>query len=166
MARRPDIVDVWIFRVGDDGTAEVLMLHRAPERVLPNLWQGVSGQIEPDEGVVAAAWREVREETGYTEADVETAYHLDYVSEFLWEPLDATISSVYFGFRVHGGRDPVLSHEHDRFEWVPIDEAVAGVVWPGYREALERLRDNLLDPVRAPWFELDARPRRSAGSAG
>jgi 8-oxo-dGTP pyrophosphatase MutT (NUDIX family) len=165
MARRPDIVDVWLFRVTPDATAEVLMLHRAPERVLPNLWQGVSGRVEPEERVVEAAWREVREETGFTDADVETAYHLDYVSEFLWEPLDATISSVYFGFRVRGDRDPVLSHEHDRYEWLPVDAAISQVVWPGYRVALEHLRDNLLDPERAPWFELDARPRRSAGSA-
>ena len=165
MARRPDIIDVWLFRVRD-GRAEVLMLHRAPERVLARLWQGVSGRVEPDERVVDAAWREVREETGYTAADVEIAYHLDYVSEFLWEPLDATISSVYFAFRVPGDREPVLSHEHDQWEWLPIEDAIRRVVWPGYRIGLEHLRDNLLDPERAAWFVLDGRGTRGGPSAG
>jgi 8-oxo-dGTP pyrophosphatase MutT (NUDIX family) len=108
----------------------------------------------------------VLEETGFTAEDVEIAYHLDYVAEFLWEPLDAVISSVAFAFRVRGDLDPVLSHEHDAFEWLPIDAALQRAVWPGYREALARLRDHILDPDRAAWFELDARPRRSARSAG
>jgi hypothetical protein len=37
------------------------------------------------------------------------------------------------------------------------------VIWPGYRTAIERIRDDLSDPDRAPWFELtlagDRRPR-------
>jgi hypothetical protein len=29
------------------------------------------------------------------------------------------------------------------------------VIWPGYRTAIERIRDDLGDPDRARWFELD-----------
>ncbi len=32
--------------------------------------------------------------------------------------------------------------------------AHAEVIWPGYRTAIERIRDDLADPDRAPWFEL------------
>src|ERR687890_234051 len=56
MARRPDLIDVWPFRVVG-GRCEVLLLHRAPGRVLAGLWQGVSGLIEPGESIVAAAGR-------------------------------------------------------------------------------------------------------------
>ena len=46
---------------------------------------------------------------------------------------------------------------------MPIDEAHREVIWPGYRAAIERIRDDLSDPERAPWFELtlegDRRPR-------
>src|SRR5215211_844716 len=137
MARRPDLVDVWPFRVVD-GSAEVLLLHRVPGRVLAGLWQGVSGLIESGESIVAAARREVLEETGFTGAVVEAQYHLDYAAEFLWEPSDALITSAYFAFRIAPVQDPVLSHEHDEFRWVSLEEALEISVWAGYREALIR----------------------------
>jgi hypothetical protein len=57
----------------------------------------------------------------------------------------------------------VVSHEHDDARWLPLADARREVVWPGYREALDRVAFDLLDPERAPWFELDlegARARR------
>jgi hypothetical protein len=37
---------------------------------------------------------------------------------------------------------------------MPLSHAHREVVWPGYRTALERIRDDLSDPDRAAWFEL------------
>jgi dATP pyrophosphohydrolase len=153
MTRRPDLVDVWLFRTPGEGT-EVLLMRRSRTRVLAGLWQGVSGLVEPGERVVDAARREVIEETGFVGAAIEARYHLDYVAEFLWDPLDALMASAHFAFRIGPRIDPVLSHEHDAFRWVSVEEAISVAVWPGYREALTRLRDNLLDPDRAAWFEL------------
>lgn len=152
--RRPDLVDVWVYRTGAAGP-ELLLLHRAPQRVLPGLWQGVSGLIEPGESVVDAAWRELREETAIERSSVEGFYHLDFVAEFLWVPSDALMTSAYFAARVRPDTQPVLSDEHDEARWVSFDDALAVAVWPGYREGIARIRENLLDPGRAPWFELD-----------
>jgi dATP pyrophosphohydrolase len=160
--RRPDLVDVWLFRIIGD-TTEILMLHRAAHRVLPGLWQGVSGLVEGDEVIVEAAIREVREETGLEDADVEGWFHLDYVAEFLWEPADALMTSAYFAVRTAPAWEPILSHEHDAYEWLPFDLALRRAVWPGYREALIRLRDNVLDRERAPWFELTTDRTRIPG---
>lgn len=164
MTRRPDLVDVWPFRV-DGGGAEVLLLHRARHRVLAGLWQGVSGLVEPEERIVAAARRELFEETSFDEPDIERFYHLDYTTEFLWDPDDALMTSAYFAARIRLGRDPVLSHEHDDFRWVTLDEAIEIAVWPGYREGLRRLGENLLNPDRARWFEVGRTPdsRQAAG---
>ena len=54
MTFRPDLVDCWVFRVGPSGT-EILLLRRAPGRILPGLWQCVSGSLEDDERVTAGA---------------------------------------------------------------------------------------------------------------
>jgi dATP pyrophosphohydrolase len=154
--RRPDLVDVWLFRaIG--GTVDVLMLHRAAHRVLPGLWQGVSGLLEEDESISDAALREVREETGLDRSAIEAFFHLDYVAEFLWEPSDALMTSAYFAIRTPPAWEPQLSHEHDAYEWLSLDDALHRAIWPGYREALIRLRDNVLDRERAPWFELSLR---------
>jgi len=150
---RPDLVDVWIFRVLDE-EPQVLMLHRAPGRILPGLWQGVSGKIEDGERIIEAALREVREETGITGAAIERLYSLDFVASFLWEPVDAVMTSVYFALRVRPDAEPALSHEHDDHRWLSISDALAASVWPAYREGIERVRDCILHPERAPWFEL------------
>ncbi len=47
-----------------------------------------------------------------------------------------------------------LSHEHDGARWLALADAHREVVWPGYRTAIERIRDDLADPARLPWFEL------------
>jgi dATP pyrophosphohydrolase len=150
---RPDIVDVWIYRDGTDGP-EVLLLRRVPGRVLPGLWQGVSGGLEADERVVDGALRELREETGFARPVVEAFFDLDFVNQFHFPPVDAVMTSAMFAARIRHGAEPALSHEHDRYRWVPLQQAIDEVVWPGYREAIRRIEENLLDPVRALWFEI------------
>jgi 8-oxo-dGTP pyrophosphatase MutT (NUDIX family) len=157
---RPDLVDVWIFHVDAAGELAILMLRRAPERVLAGLWQGVSGALEGDERIVDGALRELREETGLRRTDLQAFYDLDQVNHFHVAPIDAVVSAAIFAGRVATRIDPRLSHEHDAFEWLPAAEAIRRCVWPGYRESIARIRDHLLDPALARWFELEpASPR-------
>ena len=155
---RPDLVDVWIFRLVAD-EPQILMLRRAPGRVLPGLWQGVSGKIEDGERIVDAALREVREETGIQGAAIEGLYSLDFVASFLWDPSDAVMTSVYFALRAGADVEPVLSHEHDDHRWLSIADAMSASVWPAYREGIERVRACVLDPGRATWFAIPLDPR-------
>jgi 8-oxo-dGTP pyrophosphatase MutT (NUDIX family) len=163
---RPDLVDCWVFRVvlsaRDVPSTEVLLLRRAPGRILPGLWQCVSGSLEAGDRVAIGALRELREETGLGPADIDAFYDLDLVNQFHEPSYDAIVSAAVFAVRVRNGAEPTLSHEHDAARWLPIDDAHAEVIWPGYRTAIERIRDDLTDPERAPWFELtlegDRRP--------
>ena len=53
---------------------EYLLLKRAPtKRIAPNRWTGVGGRVEPGEfsNVRASALRELKEETGFSEADID-----------------------------------------------------------------------------------------------
>jgi 8-oxo-dGTP pyrophosphatase MutT (NUDIX family) len=164
---RPDLVDCWIFRVvhsaRDVPSTEVLLLRRGPDRILPGLWQCVSGSIEPGDRIAVEALRELREETGFGPDQIEAFYDLDLVNQFHEPSYDAIVSAAVFAVRIRNGAEPTVSHEHDGARWVAIEQAHSEVIWPGYRTAIERIRDDLDDAERAAWFELtfegDRRPR-------
>ena len=155
---RPDLVDCWIFRVVRSSrgvpSTEILLLRRSPGRILPGLWQCVSGSLEDADRVAIGALRELHEETGFGPDSIEAFYDLDLVNQFHEPSYDAVVLAAVFAVRVRADAELQLSHEHDGARWLPIDQAHAEVIWPGYRTAIERIRDDLSDPERAPWFAL------------
>jgi 8-oxo-dGTP pyrophosphatase MutT (NUDIX family) len=155
---RPDLVDCWIFRVvrsaRDVLSIEVLLLRRAPGRILPGLWQCVSGSLEDGDRVAIGALRELREETAFGKEDIDAFYDLDLVNQFHEPSYDAVVTAAVFAVRIRPDAEPTLSDEHDAARWLPVDDAYAQVVWPGYRTAIARIRDDLSDTERASWFEL------------
>ena len=161
---RPDLVDCWIYRAGAAGP-EILLIRRALGRILAGLWQCVSGSLEDGERVAQGALRELREETGFDREAIDGFYDLDLVNQFHESSVDGIVTAAVFAVRVAADAQPTLSHEHDGARWLSIDDAQAEVIWPGYRTAIERIRDDLRDPDRAAWFELtlegDRRPPRT-----
>jgi 8-oxo-dGTP pyrophosphatase MutT (NUDIX family) len=162
---RPDLVDCWIFRVvrsaRDVPSIDVLLLRRSSGRILSGLWQCVSGSLEEADRVALGALRELQEETGFGADAIEAFYDLDLVNQFHEPSYDAVVTATVFAVRVGAGAEPRLSHEHDAARWLPIDDALAEVVWPGYRTAIERIRDDLARPERAAWFELTLEGERA-----
>jgi 8-oxo-dGTP pyrophosphatase MutT (NUDIX family) len=155
---RPDLVDCWMFRVGrtarDIARPEILLIRRAPGRILPGLWQCVSGSLEAGERVAIGALRELHEETGFGPEAIEAFYDLDLVNQFHEPSVDGVMTAAVFAVRLHPDAEPHLSNEHDGAQWHALEEAHSQVIWPGYRTAIERIRDDLSDPERAAWFEL------------
>jgi 8-oxo-dGTP pyrophosphatase MutT (NUDIX family) len=95
---------------------EYLILHRAhhgPAYEGDWAWTPPSGSRQPGEPVLAAALRELAEETGL----VATAAQL--------RALDLSGRWVRFGLDVPPGTNVRLDAEHDRFEWLPAAEAMA-----------------------------------------
>ena len=154
---RPDLVDVWMFREAGGGPErglEILMLRRSAGRILPGLWQCVSGRLEAGESIPAGALRELREETGFGPGQIEAFYDIDQVNQFHEPSMGAVVTSVIFAVRLRPGSEPVLSGEHDAMTWVSPAEADHLAIWPAYRESIRRIVENLADAERAAWFEL------------
>lgn len=159
---RPDLVDVWIFRPAlAAADLEILLLRRSPGRILPGLWQCVSGSLEEGETVPAGALRELREETGFGPPQIAALYDLDQVNQFHEPSVGAIVTSAIFAVRVTSAAEPRLSHEHDAMRWVSPTEALELAVWPAYRESIKRIVENLVDPHRAIWFELTLEGQRA-----
>jgi 8-oxo-dGTP pyrophosphatase MutT (NUDIX family) len=159
---RPDLVECWVFRVRPGAAPELLLIRRAPDRIFPGLWQCVTGGVEPGERIPLAALREVREEVGFGPIEIEAFYDLDQVTHFYDEGPDAVVAGAIFALRVRADAEPRLSHEHDGMRWADREEALRLVVWPSYRETIDRILGTLPDPAAERWFRLDLDGRRLA----
>jgi 8-oxo-dGTP pyrophosphatase MutT (NUDIX family) len=112
------------------GTGEYLILHRAhhgPDYEGDWAWTPPSGSRLPAEPVLGAALRELAEESGLAAAASDL------------RALDLSGAWVHFGLDVPAGAQPRLDAEHDRFEWLTGDAAIArcrpAVVGAGIRRA-------------------------------
>ena len=123
-------VDVYLLRRGPAGW-ETLLLQRAEGTRCTGAWEAVHGHIEEDETPPDAAVREVREETGL---EIERLYNLNVSPFYLHKP-DVVMLAVAFVAFPRAGKI-LLSPEHARYEWLPVDEASTRMAWPRSRSAL------------------------------
>jgi putative (di)nucleoside polyphosphate hydrolase len=116
-----------------DGRGQVMVFERNGR---PGSWQFPQGGIEPGEGRRHALWRELREETGLTEADVSLERELGrWLTYELPDGLRSAKTGLgqtqwWFLGRVTGdGRIPACPDgELVRAEWVSWDRAIDAVV--------------------------------------
>jgi lipoyl(octanoyl) transferase len=128
-----------LIRRGED----ILVLHRSPKQGA--YWHSVAGAVEEGESWVAAAARELLEETGLVAQPVEIgapfAYSLAEFPEYRERLPPGTEEIVVHSFVVEAppGWEPVLDWEHDEHRWCTRDEAVRLLRWPEPKELLREL---------------------------
>ncbi len=154
MGVRPDLAACWLFRIVGDDRLEILLIRRAPDRMYPGLWQGVTGKIEAGERIVDAALREVVEETGLGRGDLEAVMETDLVNWFHAADLDAILCEAVFAARVRPDAEVVISDEHDAFQWLDPAAAKELVIWPDYERAIDMVAWLVANPDRAATFRL------------
>ncbi len=133
-----------------DGEPLFCVFHRADI----NQWQFIAGGGEDSETPLEAAKREIFEESGikseriiqltsmcYIPTDIFPKKHL-----YSWSPDTYVVPEYSFAFECVG--EPVLSHEHTEYEWLPYDEASKKLKWDSNRTALYELKCRLLEAER------------------
>ena len=117
------------------GEWRVLVLQRSLETRCPGAWETVHGRIEPAEEPEDAAVREVAEETGLP---VERLYNVTVQPFYLHKSRTVEMAVVFAAF-VDPTNPIILGSEHQRYEWLSADEALARYFWPREREALQHV---------------------------
>ena len=135
-------IQVLIYPVKTAGSGwEVLLLRRTASR--GGFWQGVTGGVEDEEGLLEAARRELLEETGLVPLSLEQIdYSYSFPVEEQWRHLYAAgveeIVEYVFLALVDGQQEPTITREHDQWQWCSYHQALGLLTWPGNIEALKR----------------------------
>ncbi|HSB54822.1 MAG TPA: NUDIX domain-containing protein [Gemmatimonadales bacterium] len=129
---RVAFVDVYVLRFGPVGL-EVLALRRSAAGRCPGSWEVVHGSIEAGETPVAAALREMREETGLAPSRL---YNLSRVESFYRHRTDE-IGFIPVFAALTESAEVRVSDEHDACEWLPLAAASGRLSWPRERRGLE-----------------------------
>jgi len=121
------------------GPTRVLILRRPPSR--GRIWVPVSGKVDPtDADYPSALRRELTEETGFR--DFMRLFPLGWDVPFSGP--DGRMWRLHaYGVELEGPRDPVLSDEHDAFEWVSPPSAIERLHYEDNKEAVRRLEASL-----------------------
>ncbi|MFA6233094.1 MAG: NUDIX pyrophosphatase [Bacteroidota bacterium] len=142
---KANMVQVHVYRRIESGQIEYLLLQRAStEPLYPLLWQIVTGRMEEGESAIAAAKREVIEETGIC---TETMVVVPYIASFYFEPDDSIHHVPVFAVEVPEDTVVRLSIEHIDFVWLRFEKAWQRLVFPGHREGLRILRDYVISAM-------------------
>ncbi len=138
--REATVVTCFLLRAGPDGFDEVLILRRSGRvRTYKGRWAGVSGYLEGEaEAPEERARREIREETGLADADVEL---LRAGEPFTFDDaeLDTRWTVYPFLFRVRPGAAIAIDWEHTEVRWVRPSSVSRFRTVPRLKKALARV---------------------------
>jgi dihydroneopterin triphosphate diphosphatase len=151
-------VEVYLFR-RRGRRVEFLLLRRSPtRRTLPGVWQPVTGKRLPRERMLAAAMREVREETGL---EPRRWWELETMTLYPDNARDAIMAVPLFAAEVDARATVRLSREHVALAWLGAREAARRVLWGSQRRGLDAVKREVLrgGPLAAALEITPPRPR-------
>ena len=131
----PGVIEIFVIR-HNGGDWRVLVLQRAADGKRPGSWETVYGKVDAREKPEKAAVRELREETGL---DPEALYNVT-VSSFYLHASNTIEMCVTFAAFVADDAEVTIGEEHQRYEWLSIEEACERFTWPREAHALRDAR--------------------------
>ncbi len=148
------MVTVFVVRPRADGAAhEFLQLRRVATDFMGGTYQTIRGGIDAGESGVAAALREMREESGFTPVEF---YRLGSVESFYIPADDAIWHAAAFCAIVEKFAEPTLDDEHDAVRWVAAEQTDSAFMWSSERPLIEEIKRVILaDGPAKPHLRVD-----------
>ena len=143
--RLPKQVLIIPYRVRN-GNIEYCILKRSDLKI----WQLVAGGAEDfDENIIASAKRELYEETGINDVELEQLEMtakipvVNVVKDFMWG--EDVFYSEEFAFAANiDNKEIVLSREHEEYKWVDYSSAKAELRYDSNKSALWEINEKLI----------------------
>lgn len=130
-------VELHIMKI-ENGKMKFLLLKRSPDEKYPNIWQMVTGKIKNGEKAFEAALRELKEETSLV---AEELYSVPFVNSVYLSETDEVCMIPVFLCRVNENDQIKISHEHQEFRWVDVEEAEKMLNWEGQKKSIRLIND-------------------------
>ncbi len=104
-----------------------------------DVWSLPKGWVEPGEKIVAAALREVKEESGL---EGEVVEKIDTIQYWFFHPLEKVRVKKrvhFFLIKAAGGNISQHDYEVDEVKWFPVEEALKRCAYKGEKEVLTKV---------------------------
>lgn len=151
-------VEVYVFR-RRARLVEFLCLRRSASITLPGVWQPITGRRRRGERAVAAAMREMLEETGLRPRRL---WALETMTTYFDPSTDRVRMLPLFAAEIGNADRVQLSREHDTFRFLAAAAAGNRFLWEGQRRGLEAVRREVLEhPRLAKALEIELKTTRA-----
>lgn len=139
---RTDLITALVVRAAPGAPMLQLRRTRTP---MQGSWQPVMGKVEQGERAIAAAVRELREETALLPHQILRFWQLEQTPAFLLSERDEVFITPSFLAEVCADWEPTLNDEHDASRWVLLAEGEEHFLWPSQWSMLSEVRAILRD---------------------
>jgi len=112
-------VQVHVVKIIEDKYLHIALKRKPNEKFYPNIWQTITGTIEPNENALQTALRELKEETSLTPLKI---WNIPVMTSFYDVRLNSVHFAPNFGVLVAPYSKVKLSEEHDEYKWLSIEE--------------------------------------------
>ncbi len=134
-------VAVYVFRRLPGGP-QFLQLHRAVgSGDYAGTWQTVYGGIKSNETAIAAALRELKEETQLVSTRF---FQVEYLESFYHRARDRVTVLPVFAAEIAANTKVILDEEHDNYRWVDLSDVNTHFVWRVQRQAIAIIQQDIL----------------------
>lgn len=140
------LIELCVFRFAHDRPEYLILRRSSADSLYPGIWQIITGTIKEGERAVDAALREMKEETAIKPTRF---WAVPFSSTFYNYTDDVVNICPLFAAQAEPTDDPVLSDEHETYEWMPYDKAFPLLVWPSQRHGLEIIEQYIVQGERA-----------------
>ncbi len=158
---KSSIVEMVVFRKSGKGPHYLILRRASSDDLFPGMWQIITGAIESGEKPLAAALRELDEETSLAPVRL---WVVPLVDTFFDPKTDSVQMCPLFAAEVDASAEVTLSPEHEGHRWVGREGARKLLVWPGHHNAIETVHQYIFagrEAARLTEIKLNQAERKS-----